>query len=268
MVRQNGSVTSDPTFPAGGPGTARLYLGWEVVLVLGLSLGRSGVYSVLNIVDRLTRPEPLAQQTSSLNQSVTPDRPWLDLAYQLLSISFALVPALLAIYLLSRTHPQPTRLLGLDLRRPGRDLTLGVLIAVGIGVPGLGLYLGARAIGVNTQVQASALTDTWWTIPVLVLAAAQNAILEQVVMIGFLFTRLTQLQWRLPMILLVSAVIRGSYHLYQGFGGFVGNMAMAVIFGLIYVRTRRLMPLIVAHTLIDVTAFVGYALVAPHVSWL
>ena len=27
-------------------------------------------------------------------------------------------------------------------------------------------------------------------------------------------------------------------------------------------------PLIVAHTLLDITAFVGYALVAPHVDWL
>ena len=248
--------------------TTGLRLGWEVVLVLSLSLGRSAVYSVLNIIDRLTRPVPLGQQTSTLNQSVTPDRPWLDLTYQLVNIAFALVPVLLAVHLLSRTHHRPTRLLGLDLHRPSVDLGLGLLIAAGIGIPGLGLYLGARAVGVNTQVQASALSDNWWTIPVLVLAAAQNAVLEQVVMIGYLFTRLSQLAWRLPMILLVSAVIRGSYHLYQGFGGFVGNMVMGVIFGLIYTRTKRLAPLIVAHTLLDVTAFVGYALVAPHVTWL
>ena len=70
------------------------------------------------------------------------------------------------------------------------------------------------------------------------------------------------------MIILVSAVIRGSYHLYQGFGGFVGNLIMGVIFGLIYLRFKRVAPLVVAHTLLDVAAFVGYALVAPHVSWL
>lgn len=243
------------------------YLGWEVVLVLGVSLGRSAVYSGLNIVDRLTREESLAQQSSTLNQSVTPDRPWLDLTYQLVNIAFALVPVLLAIYLLDRTN-HSTSLLGLDLSRPGRDFGLGLLIAGGVGIPGLGLYLAARAAGLNTEVQASGLNDNWWTIPVLILAAAQNAVLEQVIMIGYLFTRLTQLRWRLPMILLVSALIRGSYHLYQGFGGFVGNMIMSVVFGLIYVRTKRLMPLIVAHTLIDVTAFVGYTLVAPHVAWL
>ena len=257
-----------PRNATGDPQAAPTRVGWEVVLVLGLSLGQSGVYSVLNIIDRLTRNVPLAQQRSSLNQSVTPDRPWLDLTYQLANIAFALVPVLLAIYLLSRTHANPAHLVGVDLRRPGRDLGLGLLIAAGIGVPGLGLYLAARAAGLNTQVQASALTDNWWTIPVLVLAAAQNAILEQVIMIGYLFTRLRQLQWRLPAILLMSAVIRGSYHLYQGFGGFLGNTIMGVIFGLIYLRTKRLAPLVVAHTLLDVTAFVGYTLVAPHVTWL
>jgi len=33
-------------------------------------------------------------------------------------------------------------------------------------------------------------------------------------------------------------------------------------------RTRRLWPLILAHTLLDVAAFLGYAVLAPHVSWL
>ena len=38
--------------------------------------------------------------------------------------------------------------------------------------------------------QASALADNWWTVPVLVLSALQNSLLEEVVMIGYLFTRL------------------------------------------------------------------------------
>jgi membrane protease YdiL (CAAX protease family) len=87
-------------------------------------------------------------------------------------------------------------------------------------------------------------------------------------MIGFLFTRFRQLGWRIWMIIGVSAVIRGSYHLYQGFGGFAGNLVMGVVFGLVYLRSRRVGPLVVAHLLLDVVAFVGYALVAPHVSWL
>jgi membrane protease YdiL (CAAX protease family) len=242
--------------------------GREVLLVLGLSLGQSAVYSALRIIERLTRNVPLAQQTSTLNASVTPDRPWLDLTYQLVGIGFGLVPVLLALYLLERTDPPAGRAIGLDLRRPGFDLAFGALIAVCIGAPGLGLYLGARQLGLNTDVQASGLSDNWWTVPVLIISAVQNALLEEVIVIGFLFARLRQLGWRLGAIIAASAVLRGCYHLYQGFGGFAGNAIMGVVFGLIYLRWKRVGPLVVAHTLLDITAFVGYALLAPHVSWL
>ena len=240
----------------------------EILILLGLSLGQSAIYSVLGIIERLTRNVPLAQQTATLNASATPDRPWLDLAYQLAGIAFGLVPVLLALYLLSQTDPPAGRGIGFDLTRPGFDLGLGALIAACIGVPGLGLYVGARALGMNTDVVASGLADNWWTVPVLITAAAQNAVLEEVIMIGFLFTRLRQLGWRLPLIIAVSALVRGTYHLYQGFGGFLGNAIMGAVFGLIYLRLKRVGPLVVAHTLLDIAAFVGYALLAPHVSWL
>ena len=246
----------------------RTRLGVEIIIVLGISLGQSAIYSILRIIERMTRAVPLAQQTSTLNASATPDRPWLDLSYQLIGILFALVPVLLALYLLNLTNRPAGRMIGFDLTRPSLDLRAGAVIALGIGIPGLGLYLGARALGLNTQVQASGLADNWWTIPVLILSALQNSLVEEVIMIGYLFTRFTQLGWRWPMIILVSAVIRGSYHLYQGFGGFVGNLIMGLIFGLIYLRCKRVAPLVVAHTLLDIAAFVGYALVAPHVSWL
>jgi membrane protease YdiL (CAAX protease family) len=63
-------------------------------------------------------------------------------------------------------------------------------------------------------------------------------------------------------------VIRGSYHLYQGAGGFIGNAVMGLIFGVLYRRWGRVTPMIIAHFLIDAVAFVGYALLAGHVSWL
>jgi membrane protease YdiL (CAAX protease family) len=244
--------------------------GLEVLLVLAVSLGQSGVYAVLRIIERMTRPVPLAQQTSTLNPSVTPDRPWLDLSYQVVNIAFALVPVFLALYLLSRgpSTESPGRQIGFDLRRPVFDLWFGAVIALAIGIPGLGIYLGARELGLNTTVQASALASVWWTIPVLILSAAQNAVLEEVIIIGFLFTRLKELSWHPIMIIAVSALVRGSYHLYQGWGGFVGNLLMGVVFGLIYLRWKRVAPLVVAHTLLDITAFVGYSLLAPYVSWL
>jgi membrane protease YdiL (CAAX protease family) len=250
------------------PVVDRARLGLEVVIVLGVSLGQSAFYSVLRIIERLTRNVPLAQQTSTLNASVTPDRPWLDLTYQLVGIAFALMPVLLAMYLLNLTNPPAGRTIGFDLARPRFDLGFGALIAIAIGVPGLGLYALGRAIGINTDVQASGLGDHWWTVPVLILSAVENAVLEEVVVIGYLFTRLRQLAWHVVAIIALSALIRGAYHLYQGIGPFFANLIMGVIFGLIYLRWKRVGPLVVAHSLLDITAFVGYALVAPHVDWL
>jgi membrane protease YdiL (CAAX protease family) len=68
--------------------------------------------------------------------------------------------------------------------------------------------------------------------------------------------------------LAASAVLRGSYHLYQGLGGFFGNMAMGVVFVLLYRRWGRVGPLVAAHSLIDIVAFVGYVLLAGRVDWL
>ncbi len=242
------------------PGGLRSRYGFEVFLVLGLSLGRSAVYSVLSIIERETRGTPLSSQTSTLNASATPDRPWLDLGYQLVGIGFAMVPVLLALYLLNATSPPAGRLVGLVPPRPRPDLLGGAALAAVIGIPGLALYLVAGGLGANTQVQASGLGENWWTVPVLVLSAAQNAALEEVVMVGYLVVRLRQLGWRLPAVVAFSAVVRGAYHLYQGLGGGVGNLLMGLVFGRVWQRTGRLWPLVGAHALLDVVAFVGSAL--------
>ncbi len=247
----------------------------EVVIVMGLSLGASAIWSLLRIVERLTREVPLSAQTSALNTSVTPDRPWLDLTYQLVGIALAVVPAALGVHLLATSVPpgppgirSALRGLGLDGSSPWRDLGRGTLLAAAIGIPGLGLYLAARALGVNTQVAAANLGQTWWAVPVLILSAVQNGLLEEVLVVGYLLTRLEQAGWRWRWAVAASALLRGAYHLYQGFGGFVGNVVMGIVFALVWRRTRRVGPLVLAHTLIDVAAFLGYAVLHGRVSWL
>jgi membrane protease YdiL (CAAX protease family) len=240
----------------------------EVWLVLGLSLGASAVYAVVQLLANLTARGGLANATATLNGSQAPGRPWLDLTYQLLGIFFALVPVLLAVHLLQRDHDDARGLLGLDLRRHGFDAATGVGLAALIGIPGLGLYVLARHLGINATVVAAALPHVWWAIPVLVLSAVQNAVLEEVVVVGYLLTRLRELGWRTPYAIVASALLRGSYHLYQGFGAFVGNAIMGVIFGLFYRRFGRVMPLIVAHSILDIVSFVGYTVFAKHLAFL
>jgi uncharacterized protein len=240
----------------------------EVLLVLGVSLGASGVYALLDLVRSLTAAKPLNQQTQTLIPSAAPDRPWLDLAFQLADIAFGLVPALLAVHLMRRDHDNPAVTLGLTPTRPRFDLATGAGLAALIGIPGLGLYIAARAANVNVTVVPAALPHVWWQVPVLLLAAAQNAVLEEVVVVGYLLTRLRQLGWETPVMIIASALLRGSYHLYQGFGGFLGNAAMGVVFALFFVRWRRVGPLVLAHAILDIVAFVGYALFAKHIWFL
>ena len=244
----------------------RRVLTFEIVLVLLLSLGQSAVYAVVSLIAKLTAGKPLSQQAAVLNQSQSP-RPYLDLTYQLLGIFFSLIPVALALYLLARDRIDPRRTLGLTADRPGFDVGFGALLAACIGIPGLALVYVAKLLGINAQIVPAALNDHWWTVPVLILAAIENAVLEEVIVVGYLITRLRSLRLSTPWIVACSAVLRGSYHLYQGFGAFIGNAVLGVVFSLFFLRFKRVIPLIIAHALIDTVAFVGYNLLKDQ-SWL
>ncbi|WP_424215657.1 CPBP family intramembrane glutamic endopeptidase [Streptomyces sp. BI20] len=240
----------------------------ETLLVLGLSLGASGVSSLISFVGSLTKPGGLADQAATLNGSAAPGRPWLDLSWQLFGIASALVPVLLVAHLLTREGAPGLRVLGFDRTRPGFDLGRGLLVAAGIGSAGLAFYLGTRAFGLNLTVVPEALPGVWWKFPVLLLSAVQNSVVEEVIVLGYLVRRLDGLRWSPVAVLLGSSLLRGSYHLYQGIGGFVGNAVMGAVFVLLYRKWGRVGPLVVAHALLDIVAFGGYALLAGHVSWL
>jgi uncharacterized protein len=248
------------------PSRRRLRL--EVWIVLGLSLGQSAVYSVVQLLDKMTRA-PLAEGTSTLNRSQS-TREYFDLTYQLLDIIFALVPVLLVIYFLT-DHRQGVngggsnpgsafQKLGFNFARPGRDLLQGLGLAALIGVPSLGLYAAGRALGITTAIIPSALDAYWWTVPVLILSAMRHAVVEEVIVVGYLLNRFGKFGWSVPLSIMVSSLLRGTYHLYQGFGPFIGNVVMGVVFALLYTRTRRVMPLVIAHALLDIVAFVGFSL--------
>jgi membrane protease YdiL (CAAX protease family) len=233
----------------------------EMIIVLALSLGQSAVYAIISLL-RLLAAGPLKGQSTALNTSQ--DRSaWFDLLYQLLGIAFTLVPVVLVLYLLTVTAGSLRTArhdLGLDLTRPLRDLVHGLVLLACIGIPGLAFYYLGRALGITVDVIPAALAAHWWTVPVLILQAVKNAVLEEVVVAGYLIQRLERLGVRPWLTVAISAVIRGSYHLYQGVGPGIANLAMGVVFGEYYRRTRRTMPLIIVHTLLDVFAFVGYAL--------
>ena len=104
----------------------------------------------------------------------------------------------------------------------------------------------------------------WWTVPALLLNAAEAALKEEVIVVAYLVTRLRQLGWSDRRSVAASGLLRGSYHLYQGFGGFTGNLAMGLLFAWMFTRTRRAWPFVVAHFLLDVGAGMGFLLFRKH----
>ena len=221
----------------------------------------------MSFIGSLTANQSLASQSTVLNGSRAPGRPLLDLFLQLVAIASGLAPVVLAFYLLARNGEGPSAI-GIDSSQPWRDLRRGAVLAAVIGGAGLGLYFIAYKSGVALNIVAENLPDVWWRIPVLLLSALQNGMIEEILVTGYLLSRLSKLGVRPWQAVAISATLRGSYHLYQGLGGFLGNAAMGVIFAVLFLRWRRCTPMIIAHTLIDAVAFVGYAVLAGHVPWL
>jgi membrane protease YdiL (CAAX protease family) len=251
----------------------RVLLRWEIFSVFAVSLGASGVYAFVSLIGSLTAHQSLGSQSVTLNGSQAPGRPLLDLFLQLVSLASAAAPVVLAFYLLARSGDgtgsgDGIAAIGVDGKEPLRDFLRGAGLAALIGGSGLGLYFIAYKSGIALNVVAENEPDVWWRYPILLLSAFQNGLLEEVLVTGYLLTRLRKLGVRPGYAIAISATLRGSYHLYQGFGGFVGNAIMGLIFGTLFLRWRRATPMIIAHTLIDAVAFIGYALLAGHVSWL
>jgi membrane protease YdiL (CAAX protease family) len=236
-------------------------LTWEVWIVLAITVGQSALYSVLSLVRKLVAPIPLGSQQTQLNPS-RDVAPFWDVLYQLLSVFFALALVALVVYLLWEPGGNALRRIGLDFTRFGGDLGRGILLTAVIGLPGLALYAAGRALGITVAVVASPLDAAWWTVPLLLLSALRAGLTEEVIFIGYLFDRLRRLGWNDWSIILTTAALRGAYHAYQGFGAIVGNFAMGVVFGWCYRRWGRIMPLVIAHTILDIVAFVGYPLAA------
>jgi membrane protease YdiL (CAAX protease family) len=245
----------------------RATLRTEMWLVLWLSIAATALRSILSLLDSLTSGTALAQQSTSLVTTYVPDRPWLDVLYQLTRISLALVPVLLVLYFLRRSG-EGRRAIGLDMREWPRDLAKGAAMAVVLGGIGLAFYLVAYHLGMNVRIAAVTTNREWWTPILLVVSASYNAVLEEVIVLAYVMHRTAQLGWKPWQSVAGSALLRGAYHLYQGFGGFIGNVAMGTVFALLYRRWNRVMPFLWAHLFIDAGAFLGYYYLAGHVSWL
>jgi membrane protease YdiL (CAAX protease family) len=239
--------------PSGPPGPpARKVLAEEVLIVLSLSLLASAVFAIIDLLSAPVRRTVVVATFSNV-----------QLASQVASIVFALAPVALVLHL-ARRSGEGLEPFGLDTTRLGTDAAWGVAVTLGVALVGLGIYLGAIALNVNRFVVPVPPLGHWWTVPILVLGSAQNGLLEEVVVVGYFIRRLEQLGLAWMPAVGVSALLRGTYHLYQGWGGFTGNLLLGLAFGWAYVRWRRTWPLVVAHFLVDTGAGLLYIAFRGH----
>jgi uncharacterized protein len=242
----------------------RRWLRIEIAVVLAVSFGLSAYTAFLDLIEAVLLG--LAGRRVALNPRRSPFD-LIDLGLNL-AVTFQLVAwGALGVYLLWRSGFGPAQI-GLGRVRLRPDVLGGLGLAALIGLPGLGLYVAARALGLSAHVEPAELYDTWWRIPVLIVTAFANGWAEEVIVVAFLLTRLRQLRVNPVAALLASGLLRGAYHLYQGFSAGLGNIVMGLVFAYVWQRTGRLWPLIIAHAIIDTVAYVGYALAAGHLGWL
>jgi membrane protease YdiL (CAAX protease family) len=249
-----------------GPTESRRGIRIEIVIVVLVTFGLNGLSSVLSLIESAMEPGGIGGQSVAINVSQS-DLGIIDMLRQLLSVAKLCSLGALGLYLLWRSGVAP-KAIGFARLKWRPHVLHGVILAAVIGIPGLGLYLVAHAIGINAAVLPSTIDDYWWRPITLVLSAIANSFAEEVIVVAYLITRLRALGWSDNRSLAASALLRGSYHLYQGLGGGVGNVVMGVIFGRYFQKTNRLWPLVIAHALIDVVAFVGFSLLRGQVSWL
>jgi len=221
-----------------------------MALVLTLSLLPSLVYSILDLIEtpviKGTSVALYPQQALALTQVLQ----------RFASALFNIAPFWLVIYLIRRGREELSNF-GLDTGRLRREIPLGLIAGTVLSALGALPYLAAVYFGLQRQVIGAAPSKFWWGLPLFVLGAAGAGLVEEGVMIGYLIPRLRQAGMQSKWAVIASAAFRGGYHLYQGWGGLIGNFVFGLLLGAVYLRYKRVWPLIIAHFWIDVIA--GFA---------
>jgi uncharacterized protein len=223
--------------PAGSARVLRLELG--LVLLLAFSPG------ILGLLILALGPEGTAEVEAELVPS-------------LVSIVFELFlswsPVLVVGYLLVRSR-EGWPGIGLSRLRAG-DLGMGALLWVASFLLVLVLAQVFRPFG---QREVDFLTEglpLWFRAVQAVLIAATAGVTEEIVVRGYAQTRLEQLRAPTAAILLVPTALWGVLHVYQGLGAALTIFCLGLAYAAWFHRTRRLWPLILAHTLFDMTQLV------------
>jgi membrane protease YdiL (CAAX protease family) len=83
-----------------------------------------------------------------------------------------------------------------------------------------------------------------------------NPFFEEIIVRAYLMSELLDLTGSAVMAVAVSVVVQFSYHLYYGWAGAISLSFAFLIFAIYFARSRRALPIIVAHGLFDIYGFI------------
>jgi membrane protease YdiL (CAAX protease family) len=91
------------------------------------------------------------------------------------------------------------------------------------------------------------------------ITSVENGLYEELFVAGYIITALAPVRG-LWTAVNVSTGVRLLYHLYQGPIGILTIVPLGILYGWVYVRTKQLWPLVVAHVAIDVVGLAYYTM--------
>jgi membrane protease YdiL (CAAX protease family) len=97
-------------------------------------------------------------------------------------------------------------------------------------------------------------SSLWLFLPFLLL----NPFFEEILVRGYLMTELIDLRKSVLLATVVSILVQTSYHLYYGVAGAMVVGSGLTVLAIYFAKSRRLLPVILAHMLWDSTALLGF----------
>lgn len=148
----------------------------------------------------------------------------------------------------------------------GFDLGVGLLVGIVLfATSGLVAGFLAGIFGSNAGNQQryfhALITASGWPLALMALAMTANSVAEELSMRSLLVTRFAQLSNSRLIAVLLSSVLFASYHIYEGVAAMLTVLLWAIAFGSLFASQRRVAPLIVAHTFINIAMMASYSIV-------
>ena len=188
--------------------------------------------------------------------AATPRRTLAAVIFQLISLS--------CLYAALRYQKRSLKDIGVQI--PMRIAEVGHSFALFFGaypiglVVGILLYAAYAAFGHSIQrtFNDSALFGDHISI-MTVLFVLLNPFHEELIVRGFLITEMEHSYKSTGLAVFVSVFLQSSYHLYQGLPAALIHASTFLLFSIYFVRTRRILPVVMAHMFLDVSALALYA---------